>query len=108
MVISGSRGTGPISATNPVNATSEVFDATKPPRSRLSAEEATPSPALDEYRVPPSEPRKAVIAAAEASARYPRLKARMGRILVETQDLAGRSVDRVRAVLADYDKTGSG
>jgi hypothetical protein len=48
MVISGSRGTKPISATNPVNATSKVFDATKPPRSRLSAEETTPSPALDE------------------------------------------------------------
>jgi Galactose oxidase-like, Early set domain/Glyoxal oxidase N-terminus len=44
MVISGSRGTGPISATNPVNATSQVFDVTKPPGNRVSAEEATPSP----------------------------------------------------------------
>jgi hypothetical protein len=44
MVMSGSQGTGPISATNPVNATSQVFDVSKPPGSRLSAEEATPSP----------------------------------------------------------------
>jgi hypothetical protein len=43
-VISGSQGTGPISATNPVNATLQVFDVTKPAGQRLSAEEATPSP----------------------------------------------------------------
>jgi hypothetical protein len=44
MVISGSQGTGPITATNPVNATLQVFDATKPAGHRLSVEEATPSP----------------------------------------------------------------
>jgi hypothetical protein len=44
MVISGSQHTGPISATNPVNATLQVFDVTKPAGHRVSAEEATPSP----------------------------------------------------------------
>jgi len=64
-------------------------------------------PALDEHRGRPTELRKAVIAAAEESARYPRLKALMGWVLVETQDLASRSVDRVRTVLADYDGAGA-
>ena len=44
MVISGSQHTGPVGATNPVNATIELFDVTNPPGHRLSAEEATPSP----------------------------------------------------------------
>jgi len=44
MVISGSQGTGPISATNPVNATLQVFDVAHPVGHRLSGEEATPSP----------------------------------------------------------------
>jgi Ribonuclease G/E len=63
--------------------------------------------ALDEHRVRPSELHKAVISAAEESARYPRLKALMGWILIETQDLASRSVDRVCAVPADYYNAGA-
>ena len=43
-VMSGSQHTGPISATNPVNGTIQVFDVTKPAGHRLSAEEPTPSP----------------------------------------------------------------
>lgn len=44
MVISGSQGTGPISATNPVNATIQVFDLGQPAGHRLSPEQPTPSP----------------------------------------------------------------
>jgi hypothetical protein len=43
-VMSGSQHTGPISAKNPVNATVQVFDVSKPAGHRLSAEEPTPSP----------------------------------------------------------------
>ena len=43
-VMSGSQGTGPIGAKNPVNATVQVFDVSKPAGQRLSAEEPTPSP----------------------------------------------------------------
>ena len=43
-VMSGSQHTGPITAKNPVNATVQVFDVSKPAGRRLSAEEATPSP----------------------------------------------------------------
>jgi len=43
-VISGSQGTGPVSARNPVNATVQVFDVTQPAGHRLSVEEPTPSP----------------------------------------------------------------
>jgi hypothetical protein len=64
-------------------------------------------PALEQYRVAPDQLRKAVIDAAEESAGYPRLKALMGWVLVETQDLANRSLERVRAVLTDYDKAGA-
>jgi hypothetical protein len=43
-VMSGSQHTGPLGANNPVNATVQVFDVTKPAGHRLSAEEPTPSP----------------------------------------------------------------
>jgi hypothetical protein len=43
-VISGSQNSGPVSAKNPVNASIQVFDVTKPAGQRLSAEEPTPSP----------------------------------------------------------------
>jgi hypothetical protein len=43
-VMSGSQHTGPVSAKNPVNATVQVFNVTKPAGHRLSAEEHTPSP----------------------------------------------------------------
>ena len=43
-VMSGSQHTGPIGAKNPVNATVQVFDVTKPAGHRVSAEEPTPSP----------------------------------------------------------------
>ena len=43
-VMSGSQHTGPVGAKNPVNATVQVFDVTKPAGHRLSPEEPTPSP----------------------------------------------------------------
>jgi len=43
-VMSGSQHTGPVGANNPVNATVQVFDVSKPAGHRLSAEEHTPSP----------------------------------------------------------------
>jgi galactose oxidase-like protein/glyoxal oxidase-like protein len=43
-VMSGSQGSGPIGAHNPVNGTVQVFDVTKPPGRRLAGEEHTPSP----------------------------------------------------------------
>ncbi|HEY3727072.1 MAG TPA: galactose oxidase-like domain-containing protein [Solirubrobacteraceae bacterium] len=48
-VMSGSQHTGPVSATNPVNATVQVFDVTKPAGHRLSAEEHSPSPFSPHY-----------------------------------------------------------
>jgi hypothetical protein len=48
-VMSGSQHTGPVSATNPVNATVQVFDVTKPAGHRLSAEQHTPSPFSPHY-----------------------------------------------------------
>ena len=43
-VMSGSQHTGPITAKNPVNATVQVFDVSKPAGQRISADEPTPSP----------------------------------------------------------------
>jgi hypothetical protein len=43
-VMSGAQGTGPVGAHNPVNATVQVFDVTRPAGQRLSGEEHTPSP----------------------------------------------------------------
>ena len=52
MVISGSQGTGPINATNPVIATIQVFDVTHPPGHRLSPERRQSPPAS--FGTPPS------------------------------------------------------
>lgn len=43
-VMSGSQGTGPVGAHNPVNGTVQVFDVTRPAGQRVSGEEHTPSP----------------------------------------------------------------
>ena len=53
-VMSGSQHTGPIGAKNPVNATVQVFDVTKPAGHRLSAEEPTPSPFSTNFPAGPS------------------------------------------------------